>query len=377
MFRKVLSLAALASLAAAQGAQNLTDVLGSNPSLSNLTTYLGLYPNIVSSLAQLTNVTLLAPNNEAFSKLLSGPGAASFQPNNTALISALFSYHVLLGAYPASAITNTSAFIPTALKDPTYDNVQPGQVVEAVRSGKNATFISGLLTVSNVVQADLNYTGGIVHVIDNFLTIPQNLTTSLFELNLTAADGALASVASVGGSLPETFTAFIPNNDAFQAIGSALANISAKDLAGILAYHVVPGVVDYSTLLSNGAQLNSTVNEPLTISIKNGIVSVNNAKVVIPDVLIKEGVIHVIDEVLNPAAPNATVGPAFSGASSASNVPFTSVLPPVSSAVNTASATSRAASSAHSTGGAQAPMKTGAVGAAALFGGAAAVMMNM
>lgn len=94
---------------------------------------------------------------------------------------------------------------------------------------------------------------------------------------------------------------------------------------------------------------------------------------------------------LNPANPDAkpnvtasTQSPAFSGASKASAVPFTSGIPAPSSAVATASATANSASGASasgagassSTSGIAMPMKTGAVGVAALFGGAA-VMMNM
>jgi hypothetical protein len=92
--------------------------------------------------------------------------------------------------------------------------------------------------------------------------------------------------------------------------------------------------------------------------------------------------------VLNPADASAmpdvtasTQMPAYSGASKASAVPFTSGIPTPSAAIATpngaasgASASSAASSSSMS--GIAMPMKTGAVGVAALFGGAA-VMMNI
>jgi uncharacterized surface protein with fasciclin (FAS1) repeats len=152
MHSKLLSLAAFASLGAAQTV-NLTTAISSNPSLTNLTQYLGLFPQIVSTLAGLTNITLLAPNNDAFTKLLSGPAATQVNAQNTALVNALFTYHVLDGTYRSTDITSKPAFIPTALVDPAYTNLTSGQRVEAVASGQKVVFYSGLLGKSTVTQA--------------------------------------------------------------------------------------------------------------------------------------------------------------------------------------------------------------------------------
>jgi uncharacterized surface protein with fasciclin (FAS1) repeats len=152
MHSKLLSLAAFASLAAAQS-MNLTAAITSNPNLSNLTEYLGLYPQIVHTLSSLTNITLLAPSNEAFTKLLAGPGASQVSAQDKSLITALFTYHVLDGTHFSTDITSKPAFIPTALVDPTYTNLTSGQVVEAVLSGKSVDFYSGLLQKATVTQA--------------------------------------------------------------------------------------------------------------------------------------------------------------------------------------------------------------------------------
>lgn len=152
MHSKLLSLAAFASLAAAQ-TMNLTTAISSNPNLSNLTQYLGLFPQIVTKLSGLTNITLLAPNNDAFTKLLAGPAATQVNAQNTALVDALFTYHVLDGAYRSTDITSKPAFIPTALVAPAYTNLTSGQRVEAVASGKEVVFYSGLLGKSTVTQA--------------------------------------------------------------------------------------------------------------------------------------------------------------------------------------------------------------------------------
>jgi Fasciclin domain len=211
-------------------------------------------------------------------------------------------------------------------------------------------------------------------VIDSFLTVPANVSTTAVAANLTSVTGALtqAKLVEAVDTTPDV-TIFAPSNEAFQAIGSALGNISTTDLTSVLTYHVINGTVGYSSMLSN-TSLATLNGANVTITVENGTVFVNSAKVITADVLVANGVVHVIDNVLNPANSTATPNPsmstqmpAFSGASSASNVPFTSGVPTPTGAAATSSA--RASSSRSS--GAATPMKTGAVGAAALFGGAA------
>ena len=140
-----------------------------------------------------------------------------------------------------------------------------------------------------------NFTGGVIHVIDTFLTLPQNISTTLVALNETAVAGALGA-ANVA-PLPPTanMTAFLPNNNAFQAIGNILANLSSPALAATLGYHIVPNSVLYSTDLAN-TTLTTSTNATLQVTNLNGTIFVNNAKVVIPNVIYQQGVIHVIDE---------------------------------------------------------------------------------
>lgn len=258
-----------------------------------------------------------------------------------------------------------------------YANVTGGQRVEAL-GGSSVTFLSGLLQNASVVNST-NFTGGVIHIIDRFLTLPQNISTSGVALNLTSAVGALAALnlSDTVDTTPDV-TCFIPNNAAFQAIGGNLANLSTADLTGILEYHVVAGQVLYSTDLMNDTSVATLNGANLTVYLEGSDVYVDNAKVVFPNVLVRNGVVHVIDRVLNPSnttlTPNtATTEQAFAGATSASDVPYTSGVATPTSAIDTSAVASQA-SSASSSGGAFRPIETGAIGMAALFGGAAAVM---
>lgn len=92
-------------------------------------------------------------------------------------------------------------------------------------------------------------------------------------------------------------TIFAPSNEAFQNIGSALGNLSTEQISDILTYHVVNGTVGYSSGLENGTQLATVNGANLTITLQeDGGVFVNNARVITSDVLIANGVVHVIDE---------------------------------------------------------------------------------
>lgn len=386
---KYMAVSALAAAASAQNnmTMNLTAALMGTPDLSNLTTYVSAFPQLLSMLGSARNITILAPSNEAFEKLLSSPAGNAIRMNDTAMIQGLLSYHVLNGTFPASSITEMAAFVPTMLMDEMLTNVTGGQVVECMRAEDEVIFTSGLRMNSTVTQADVNFTGGVIHIIDTVLTPPLNISRTALDTNLTALYGAVnrSGLMETINTTPD-LTLFAPNNAAFQSIGSAVANLTREQIAAILQYHAVEGTVAYSSTLMNGTSVQTLAGNNLTITMDGDNVFVNSAKVLRPDVLVANGVIHVIDNVLNPnmtmAKPEPTATkqmPAFSGASSVSDIPLTSGNPSATMTVAgldgepTSAPPEQAGGAASSSStAAAAPMKTGAVGAAALFGAGAA-----
>lgn len=381
MLFKGLTLAALAGAAIAQQATpDLTTLLSNQTELSNLTSYLQAFPEFTGQLGGLRNITLLAPNNAAFANLLNSSAGAALTNGDQDLITALFSYHVINGTY---ANLSEAHFVPTLLQPPQFTNVTGGQVVSIYEDDDVTTFVSGLLSTANLTGEPLNFTGGVVHIIDNVLLIPQNVSETATQLNLTAVAGALANASLVEAvDYLEDVTIFVPNNEAFAAIGSALPNLTTEQLTAILTYHVVNGTVGYSNMLENGTSLTTLQGNNVTVTIEDDDdIFINGAKVVIPDVLVANGVVHVIDNVLNPENSTATApeggaesgSPAFEGASSASDIPFTSGAAQPTSTI----ATENVPQATSSSSGLAAPMQTGAMGAAALFGGAAIIINNM
>jgi uncharacterized surface protein with fasciclin (FAS1) repeats len=91
-------------------------------------------------------------------------------------------------------------------------------------------------------------------------------------------------------------TIFAPTNAALQGIGSGLANLTTEQLTDVLTYHVVNNTLGYSSTLTNGTVLTALDGKKLTITFgQGGRVFVNSARVVTSDVLIANGVVHVID----------------------------------------------------------------------------------
>ena len=77
-----------------------------------------------------------------------------------------------------------------------------------------------------------------MHIIDTVLTLPESDADTAIAAGLSGLAGALTSAKLVDtvDSLSDV-TIFAPSNAAFEAIGSALPNLSAPELANILEYH--------------------------------------------------------------------------------------------------------------------------------------------
>ena len=149
LLRRLALVFALAMTSLAQ--ENFTSVVASNPNLSNLTQFLGFYPQIVETLDFSTNISFLAPSNEAFTKLLAGPTGQALA-NDTSLVEALFSYHILNGTYKSTDFDTEPTFVSTLLINSNYTYVAGGQVVEALTTSDGTVFVSGLLQLSSATK---------------------------------------------------------------------------------------------------------------------------------------------------------------------------------------------------------------------------------
>src|SRR5512135_3165971 len=118
---------------------------------------------------------------------------------------------------------------------------------------------------------------------------------------LVAALQAAGLVETLQGKGP--FTVFAPTDEAFAKLPAGtvedlLKPENKEKLVAILTYHVVPGKVMAADVKTMKAK---TVNgKELSITVEDGKVTVDNAKVIKTDVTAENGVIHIIDSVILP-----------------------------------------------------------------------------
>lgn len=118
---------------------------------------------------------------------------------------------------------------------------------------------------------------------------------------LVAALKAGDLVTTLEGAGP--YTVFAPTDAAFSDIQSTVDTLlepgNKTDLQQVLTYHVVPGIYTAADL-KDGQKLKTVEGQDLTVSVKNGVVKVNDATVESADVNASNGVVHVINKVLVP-----------------------------------------------------------------------------
>ena len=143
----------LALTVASASATTLLELLQGQSQLTNFVTLLTNQPTaLVSALAGATNITLLAPHNDAFITFLNSPAgtAAAATPG---AVAALLQYHAINGVFKSTAFTSTPVFVSTLLTNTSFTNVTGGQVVEGVAQNGGVSIFSGLKAKSSVTTA--------------------------------------------------------------------------------------------------------------------------------------------------------------------------------------------------------------------------------
>jgi transforming growth factor-beta-induced protein len=246
-------------------------------------------------------LTILAPTDDAFAALPEGTV-------DTLLADAAEGGNKLAGILSLHAIEGS--VLSTDLEDGANVTTLGGSLTVNV-SEDGVTFTSGNI-VANVISADILASNGVIHAIDQVLLPPEPELVSIpataeaagnFMTLLAAVEAAGLTDTLLG---PGPFTVLAPNDDAFATLPEgtvqALLDDAANDgtqLADILTLHVINGSV-LSTDLMNGPV--ETLNGTLTVNTDNGVVfttaAENTATVIAADITASNGVIHVIDKVL-------------------------------------------------------------------------------
>ena len=249
--------------------------------------------------------TVFAPTNAAFDALLAELEIEGLDQVSNAQLTEILLNHVVSGKVLSTDLTagyvNTLA---TGAQDTKISVLV--DLTDGVKLNNRAT-----VTTPNI-DAD----NGVVHVINNVLTVPSIVDAALANANFSIlvealTDSRLASadfVNTLNGDGP--FTVFAPTNAAFQNLldsnddWNSLADIPAATLEAVLKYHVVVGDNVTSGEIVDGLTPTTFEGSTFTINTTNGVVITdkggNESTVQIADVQTSNGVIHAINRVLLP-----------------------------------------------------------------------------
>lgn len=249
----------------------------------------GLENQVNSASAQ----TIFAPNNNAFTVLLSQLGVDRLEEVPQATLAAVLSYH----------ITTEGEFASTALP-------------RKIAVGGGSLYVTGTTTKSingksTIVLTNRSGSNGIFHGINLVLSPPTN---SLYAEISARAAGAVPQftllkyaleVADLDGTLSAgDFTLFAPTDAAFTAAGlgttAAIDAVPLATLTRILQNHVVaPAQFSVDLVTARIA----TANGPVTGDVKGVDVNattlfVENAAIQVPNQLVTNGVLHQVGAVI-------------------------------------------------------------------------------
>ena len=148
-----------------------------------------------------------------------------------------------------------------------------------------------------------------VHVIDAVLMPPTpEVTPTVAEIIADSEVHTVLAAVLDSTNLDEAlagtgpFTVFAPTDAAFDALGPTvilelLTNNTA--LTNVLTYHVAGDSLT-SADLSDGQNITTLFGEDVTVTIDGDMVMINDATVILADLIGSNGVVHVIDAVLLP-----------------------------------------------------------------------------
>ncbi|MGM0375314.1 MAG: fasciclin domain-containing protein [Bacteroidota bacterium] len=243
--------------------------------------------------------TVFAPTDEAFTALLDELDAESLDDVADETLTEALLYHVVEGNMGSSSISTGY-----------YNSLSSGPA-----EGYNLSFYVDMDDArindrADIIETDVSADNGVIHVIDEVL-IPLSVTGhAVANENLSALTGAVtkAGLAETLDSDENIFTVFAPVDAAFETflsdLGVTLDDLTAEDLTPILLYHALDGFVGADDVSSGYFPTLSPSQErsaSLQVTVDDDGVFLNgNKEVIMTDVVATNGVVHVIDGVVQP-----------------------------------------------------------------------------
>ncbi|KAM0266881.1 hypothetical protein ACHAPA_006450 [Fusarium lateritium] len=368
LYIKALSLASLSFANAQTLPEDLANAIANYTSLSLFRSLVGTAPQALSqSLSdKSSNITVLIPTDDAIKSYLKNSGVSDVTELNQTDLQIFFSYHILSASLASSDFDNPRGLsVPTLLDDSQFNNrsaapqIQSqfgedagGQVVFASKEekmGKRANEDFDGPTVAlraglaqNVRMTAVDGTWGAKNVnsyqiVDKVLQPPRSCSATVETVKdsrLDALNGALIK-ADLWPALDASrnVTCLAPSTKAFKDAGNPDVALSKQDLTGALLAHTLDEVA-YSNYLRDGQVIGTLNNTEVRVSIRGDDIFFNNAKVIEANVLTNNGLIHILDSVIQDGGKPSSTSTGTATAETASATPSDAESTPTSSTVS-------------------------------------------
>lgn len=195
------------------------------------------------------------------------------------------------------------------LDNPEFSNLGPGnnQVVVQRTEASQPLVFSGMGQSAQVIGDDIPFDQGVIRPINGFLTLPENISTTLPLLNgiskfqnFLQDSGLLSELETRAGItiLSPVDSAFPDSNNNGTSGGNSNSTSSASaKRTEMLRRHILVDFPAYTPLLRDGDVYPTLAGGSVTVSVRDGVVYLNGARIVQGDSMTKNGLIHVIDKV--------------------------------------------------------------------------------
>jgi uncharacterized surface protein with fasciclin (FAS1) repeats len=274
-------------MTSAPGKKDIVDTAVSAGSFSTLVAAVKA-AGLVETLKGEGPFTVFAPTDAAFKALPAGTIEALLK--DTPKLRQILTYHVVPGNLAAANVVK-STWLETA----------QGQAAR-IRVGEDGAFIDN----ARIIKTDIETSNGTIHVLDAVI-LPRE---DIVDTAAGAKDFSTLVAAVKTAGLAETlrgkgpFTVFAPVNSAFAKLPEGALEGLLKDKAAlrkVLTLHVVPGRVLSTDLPTGSIAAKTAAGATIRVSRnERGQVDVNGSNVIKADLVVGNGVIHVIDTVILP-----------------------------------------------------------------------------
>ena len=282
--------------------------------------------NLVADVSGPGPITVFAPTNAAFTAFLQTNGFANIDAVPVDALRNILLNHVVVGAVRAADLPASGYFKSLANFGTTQSKIS-NYVAKTTTGSTTTVQINGPAANggATVTTADVVASNGIVHVVNAVINLPTlvnhavanpNLSTLVAVLTSTGAPfGNQSAVLSVvaGATAAAPLTVFAPVNTAFAAAvapGGFANGATAAQVSTVLRYHVVPGANVLAASLTNN-QVVTTATTPapaqtFTVTTTGGAKITDKsspavqANITATDIQASNGVVHVLDKVLQP-----------------------------------------------------------------------------